>query len=173
MSQPIYLSSPVTYPMNSFPSGPVAVSPGVWQGPVIQAAQAPTSPRSAWAPQQSTPRPIFRAKGPDEEPPAPVSAGFRNPPSISIPTPEQMGVPSAPIPSSENLDWTSIHRRLEKLGAVCFRMDQLDTGGCRFTCLLPTRQPGITHRVEADAPTPAQAAQIVLSQAEEWTRFSK
>jgi hypothetical protein len=172
MSQPIYLSSPVSYPMNAYPSGPAAVSPAAWQGHAPQVF-SPSPPRTAWAPQPQAPRPIIRAKGPDEPPATPVSNRSPNPAPISIPTPEQMGVASAPAGNSENLDWTATHHRLEKLGAVCFRMDQLESGGCRFTCLLPTRQSGVTHRVEAEAPTSTEAARIVLGQAEEWSRTSK
>jgi hypothetical protein len=38
---------------------------------------------------------------------------------------------------------------------------------------LPTRQAGITHRVEAEAATIPEAARLVLHQAEEWSRNSK
>ncbi len=51
-------------------------------------------------------------------------------------------------------------------------MDKL-AGGCQFTCLLATRQPGFTHRVEATAPSAAEAARLVLHQAEDWANTSK
>jgi len=172
MSQPVYLSSPVSYPMNSNPSRQATIPPSGWQGPGTPTVSAPASLRSAWAPQSTTPRPIFRAKGPDAEPVPSIQTVSRNPLPISIPTPEQLGVATAPVFTNENLDLTATHRQLEKLGAVCFRMDKL-AGGCQFTCLLATRQPGFTHRVEATAPSAAEAARLVLHQAEDWANTSK
>jgi hypothetical protein len=87
---------------------------------------------------------------------------------LSIPTPEQLGIAPAASSNLADLDWTDAHRRLERLGAVGFRFDQLEQGGCHFACLLPTRQPGMTHRVEADAATSAEAVRLVLGQAEQW-----
>jgi hypothetical protein len=173
MSQPVYLSSPVSYPMISNPAGPATIPAGAWQGPGTPTVSAPSSARSAWAPQATTPRPIFRAKGPDDSPVPSIQTASRIPAPISIPTPEQLGVASAANLASDNLDWTAAHRQLEKLGAVCFRMDKLDAGVCQFTCLLATRQPGVTHRVEASAPSTAEAARLVLHQAEEWAHQSK
>jgi hypothetical protein len=89
-----------------------------------------------------------------------------------MPTPEQLGVASAPTTNDE-LDWNATRRQLEKLGAACFRIDKLESGGCRFTCLLHTQQSGFTHRVEADAPNAAEAVQLVLKQAEEWVNTQK
>ncbi len=89
-----------------------------------------------------------------------------------MPTPEQLGVSSAPIAVNDELDWKAAHRQLEKLGVVCFRMDKLESGGCRFTCFLPTPQPGFTHRVEADAPSAAEAVRLALNQAEDWVHHA-
>lgn len=177
MSQPVYFSAPVSYPMTTYPSGPMANPSLTWPSQGTPGIPSATSPRLAWtpqptapqstAPQPTTPRPIFRAKGPDEPSASPVSVPARIPTPLSMPTPEQLGVARAPVSVTEELDCTA---QLEKLGAVCFRMDQLKTGGCRFTCLLPTRQTGITHRVEVEAPTATEAARMVLEQAQEWTR---
>jgi hypothetical protein len=87
---------------------------------------------------------------------------------LSIPTPEQLGIGPTVDSNRSDLDWTDAHRRLERLGAVGFRLDKLEAGGCHFACLLPTRQPGLTHRVEADAATSAEAVRLVLGQAEQW-----
>jgi hypothetical protein len=87
---------------------------------------------------------------------------------LSIPTPEQLGIAPAASTKGADLDWTDAHRRLESLGAVGFHLDHLEAGRCHFACLLPTRQPGLTHRVEADAATSAEAVRLVLGQAEQW-----
>jgi hypothetical protein len=122
----------------------------------------------------NAPRPIFRAKGPDEPGCPAALSGAAMPVRLSIPTPEQLGVAQSPIQDgtrldATGLDWTAAHRRLERLGAVCFHMDKLESGACRFTCILPTTRPGLTHRVEAEAATAPEAVALVLSQAEEWS----
>jgi len=85
-----------------------------------------------------------------------------------MPTPEQLGVAPALVRAEVDFDWTAAQRRLDRLGVVCFHMDKLDSGNCRFTCILPTRQSGLTHRVEAEAATSHEAVGLVLSQAEQW-----
>jgi hypothetical protein len=52
-------------------------------------------------------------------------------------------------------------------------MDKLASGACRFTCVLPTRQPGLTHRIEADAATADEAVGLVVTQAEQWISSAK
>jgi hypothetical protein len=85
-----------------------------------------------------------------------------------MPTPEQLGIVRASAADRGDLDWTAAHRQLESLGAIGFRFEKLETGGCRFACLLPTRQPSLTHRVEAEAATAAEAVNLALAQAEKW-----
>ncbi len=94
---------------------------------------------------------------------------------LTMPTPEQLGVRSsaASMTSNSDLDLTAAYRQLESLGAICFRMDKLDTGDCRFTCLLTTRQAGVNHRVEADARSSAEAVRLALTQAEDWAKTGK
>jgi hypothetical protein len=65
-------------------------------------------------------------------------------------------------------DWTQAHRDLERLASISYQLDKLPEGGCRFTCLLLTSQPGFTHRVEAEAATEAEAVRLVLDKAKEW-----
>ncbi len=161
MSQPVYLSSPPTYPPASYPAVPAMASPGTWTGRPAQTAPAPPSSNLVRAQQSATPRPIFRAKGRDEPTPTPSFAPVADAPGsptmprpVSIPTPEQLGIAPAIVASAADLDWTATHRQLERLGAICYHFDKLETGGCRFACLLPTRQAGLTHRVEADAGGP-------------------
>jgi len=146
-------------------------SPGTWTARPAQTAPAPPSSNVVRAQQSATPRPIFRAKGPDEPTPALYGpASPATPMPLSIPTPEQLGIAPTVESNGADLDWTDAHRRLESLGAVGFRLDKLEAGGCHFACLLPTRQPGLTHRVEADAATSAEAVRLVLGQAEQWVR---
>jgi len=182
MSQPVYPPSVPSYPPASYPVMPQTVAPGSWSGPAALVISAPPSANGmraasaapfpggvAVAPQggaSNLPRPTFRAKGPDE--PALAGPLPTTTVALSIPTPEQLGVALAPAEGQTGLDWAAAHRRLEKLGAVCLHMDKLETGACRFTCILPTNQPGITHRVEAEAANAGEAATLVLSQAEQW-----
>ncbi len=90
-----------------------------------------------------------------------------------MPTPEQLGVAPVSLADGGNLDWTAVHDKLDRLGAVCFRLDKLDGGGCRFVCFLPTPHAGITHRVDAEAASAADAVRLVLTQAEQWVRNGK
>jgi hypothetical protein len=144
------------------------VSPGAWSGPAARTVSAPASTNGVRAP--AAPRPIFRAKGPDD--PAPTFPVATATVRLSIPAPEQLGVAPPPIQDAAGLDGTAI-RRLERLGAVCFHMNKLETGACRFTCILPTRQPGLTHRIEADAVTADEAVGLVLGQAEQWVSSAR
>jgi hypothetical protein len=170
MSQPIYVSSPQTYPVGSYPAGMMA-------GPARQAINPPYSPtlpaspsvgpsmnRSPNAPvaQTTNPRPIFRAKGPDEPTPATTR------PALTMPTPEQLGVARARISDISEGIQAEVRGRLEQLGAVSFPVEKLETGGCRFTCFLPTRQPGLTHRIDTEATTAAEAVNLGLHRAEQW-----
>src|SRR2546427_8223528 len=152
MSQPVYLPSVPNYPVTSYPASPAMVSPGTWPGPTARAISAPASANAIRAQAPSAPRPIFRAKGPDDPAPAaafsPVTA-----PRLSMPTPEQLGVAPASARVGTDFDWTTAQRRLDRLGAGCFHMDKLESGNCRFTCILPTRQSGLTHRGEDEAAT--------------------
>src|SRR5262245_25281364 len=161
MSQPVVFSSPPGIPMNSYPPIQASVPRQFVQQPP---AMAPMSPSTAWAPQPSAPRPIFRAKGPDE----PLAAMQIQAPTLTMPTPVQLGVRNSATSAKIDLDLTAAYRRLERLGAVCVRLDKLDSGDSRFTCFLPTGQTGINHRVEADAASPAEAVRMVLTQAEDW-----
>ena len=173
MSQPVYLPSVPNYPVTSYPAAPPMVPPGTWSGPAARAISAPASANAVRAPSASAPRPIFRAKGPDDPAPAAAfsSSAARLP--LSMPTPEQLGVAPALVRAEADFDWAAAQRRLDRLGVVCLHMDKLDNGNCRFTCILPTRQPGLTHRVEAEAATSQEAASLVLSQAEQWVSSTR
>jgi hypothetical protein len=85
-----------------------------------------------------------------------------------MPSPEQLGVAPARPLDGPGVDWVAARRRLDRLGAVCIHLEKLPQGGYAFVCLLPTAQPGRTHRVEATAGTETDAVHLVLEKAEAW-----
>lgn len=120
---------------------------------------APASANLQGAP--SLARTVIRAQSADE------SAQSAALPLLSLPPPEQMGV-TEPRPSASTT-WDQAHRRLEQLKAS-YHMDKLPDGGCRFTCMVPGKQAGYRHRIEAQATTELQAVQFALERAEAWAR---
>ena len=81
-----------------------------------------------------------------------------------MPSPEQLGVGARPADG----DWTAIHKRLQDLGVATFQMDRLSPEVFQFTCLLPTAEPGKTHRIEAQGATETEAARRALDEAQRW-----
>jgi hypothetical protein len=165
MTQPVYLAPSQGYPVEYAPA-PWANQPAQWSGPA-QPQAAPASFVSA-PPRAPASRPVFRAKGADDPPasPRPANTGTA---TLTIPPPEQLGISLAPQADTPSPNWVQAHRELERLAAVSYRLDKVSEGGCRFICLLPTSQPGFTHRVEAEAATEAEAVRMVLDKAREWS----
>jgi hypothetical protein len=121
------------------------------------------------APQrQGPPQPVIRGQAEEEQTPRAVATAPRTV-SLSMPSPEELGVTLAPPGETTNVDWTSIHGRLDQLGATCFHLERFGQGGCRITCLLPINQQGKNHRIEAQADNEAEAVRLTLAKAEEWT----
>lgn len=155
---------PTTY---GVPAAPSAAPPV----PYSAAPTAPAQPRAAVPSVAAAPRsataPIVRGQIPDEPigPPSPPPQRPRE--MISIPTPEELGVGSAKAADS-SIDWGTVNRRLEGLGATCFQMRRLPEGRWHIVCLLPTAQPNQTHRVEAEADAKPEAVRLALEQAEQW-----
>jgi hypothetical protein len=85
-----------------------------------------------------------------------------------MPTPEELGVASVQRPENATIDWAAVHDRLDHLGATCFHLERMPQGACRITCLLPTDQPGRSHRIEAVASSEADAIQGILAQVQKW-----
>jgi hypothetical protein len=85
-----------------------------------------------------------------------------------MPTPQELGVADVKQRENPNIDWTAVHNQLDRLGATCFHLERAPEGGCRITCLLPTNQPGRTHRIEAEASSEADAVRLALARAKEW-----
>jgi hypothetical protein len=154
MAAPVY--QPV-YPVENYPIQ-FSRPPAAWQ-------PAPAAPRAVPSPalvQQPIPRPIIRAKGADD----PDEIAPTTP--VTLPSPQQLGIAPASRPSGPSTDWAEAHRRLDRLGAVCFQKEKLSQGGFRVTCLLPTARPEVHHRVEAFAATEAEVLRLTLDKAEEW-----
>lgn len=121
------------------------------------------------------PAPRYRAQAPEEPTEIGRPVGIVPPQraSLNMPSPEQLGVAPARPAAEVGLDWSTAHRRLDRLGAVCFHMEKLPRGGVRVTCLLPTAQPDRSHRIEAEAGSEIEAVQIILDRAETWSATAR
>ena len=129
-------------------------APAMMSSPPAMPYRAPTyAPRAAV---QAQPRPLIRARAPEEPNPA-------RPPLLSLPSPEKLGV--AVRPSTNSIDWTAIHTRITELGIVSYHKDSLPDGRARFTCWVPSERPGVTQRIECVAATEFEAVQVGLQQA--------
>lgn len=85
-----------------------------------------------------------------------------------MPSPEELGI-AGPAPLAQaGSAWASAYRRLDELGVRSLHLEKSDDGGWRVSCLLPTGQPGRTHRIDAQAGTAEEALQLALSRAEQW-----
>jgi hypothetical protein len=118
--------------------------------------------------------PRVRAQN-DDVPPAPMAAAAtaatKQPATLTLPSPEQLGVSTAkiaayPTAQPENVDWNAVHAHLRRLGAIGFQLMRGE-GQVRVTFLLPTSQPDRAQRIETTAATDAQAVQLALAQAEQ------
>jgi hypothetical protein len=151
---------PTAYAVPAAPS-PAAAAP-------YRAAPAPAQPQAAAPNLAAAPRsgnaPVFRGQIPDEPIAPPPAQRPRE--MINLPSPEELGVGSAR--ADARIDWGTVNRRLEGLGATCFQMQRLAEGRWHVLCLLPTAQPNQTHRVEAEAGAKAEAIRLALEQAEQW-----
>lgn len=156
---------------------PIQMQPGFAQQVIIRNPQSfvpPAATRAVpavpdWS-QQTPPsvvggprnlEPKFRAK-PDDEPSPPSRAVLNR--TIAIPSPEDLGVSNARSAGTD-ADRDAL-RRLQNLGAD-FQLRTLENGFL-FVCLLPTTQPGRTHRIEAEAPSRGEAVLRALEEAEKW-----
>jgi hypothetical protein len=143
-----------------------ATPPGAPGGLVSGARPALAGQPLAQTP--SSGRPVFRAKGPDDPVPPPVAPAPVNAAPLILPSPEQLGIARSDKAAPAAVDWTAARRRLDQVGATCFHLEKLTTGGYRFTCLLPTAQAGRNHHVEAVAASEAEVVRLALEQSEQW-----
>jgi hypothetical protein len=101
------------------------------------------------------------------------SARPASPPSkLSIPSPEELGLLKTPPPSAPRanggVDWTTARDRLEKYGAVHYRLERADDGW-RFVCALPIPQkPNTQHQFEVRAASDQEAMAVLLQRVEDW-----
>ncbi len=161
-------------PQGFSPSFPMQAYPGPRPGPQFLPDPGqgigPAQPSRNWNPQvaqqQLPPRRIARAQVEDEPPPSPARAASRSV-ALTIPSPEELGVPQTKTSEAGAIDWTAVHNQLNQLGATCFHLERSE-GGFRISCLLPTAQAGRTRRIEAEAASEAAAVQATLAKAEEW-----
>ena len=141
----------------SFPSSPAYGTPR---------SSPPARPQLA---QQPAPAPrIIRGQRPEEPASAVPAVPAVRPPSLRMPTPEELGVAEVKRSENPSIDWIAVHDQLDALGATCFHLERMPEGGCRITCLLPTRQQGRTHRIEAVAGSTADAVQLALAKVRQW-----
>ncbi|GIW80995.1 MAG: hypothetical protein KatS3mg105_2802 [Gemmatales bacterium] len=141
--------------------------------PRLQRPASPSSP-VAYAPQppygvsnhtrqsgnQSSrplPPPVIRAQSNDSEP-----ANAVKPAPLRLPSPEELGLTA----SKPVFDWTAAHRRLEQLGATCFHIERLASGDYRVTAMFTTGSADRTRRIDAEAASAEQAAQMLLEKAD-------
>ncbi len=143
--------------------------PAGWQGqpyaPSSLPAPRPQQPARPplLAVNPSPPQPTIRLQAPEPPPPA----------LLKLPSPEELGVANGPAPATPgtaagSIDWNSARQRLQRLGALSFRVDQVGPAGYRVTFLLPSRQPNSMHCIEAAATTEATALGLALQRAEQW-----
>jgi hypothetical protein len=142
-----------------------------WQQPVpreqAQAQEPEFQPQSRG--------PIYRGKMEEKPVPEPRPSPAEAPPIpperpvalLSLPAPEELGVSAAP-PSAAGIDWSAVHCRLDRLGALSFHQEKRTDGSCRVTFLLPTERQDRAHHVEAVSDSMAEAATLALEQAEKW-----
>jgi hypothetical protein len=158
-------------PPQQFVGQPAAWPSASWQPQMSTFGQQPAqpstfvrqlpTPSSADLARAAAPRPIIRAKGDDEPAPRPT-----RPMPLTLPSPESLGIARAPATAS--VDWSATRTRLDRVGVIGFNLERLSPAGYRFTCLMPTSQPGRTHRVEAVAATEADVVRLALAKSEEW-----
>jgi hypothetical protein len=117
------------------------------------------------------------ARGRSEEEPAPERA---SPVRIKLRDPEPLEEEHAPLklPAPEKLgladngraavNWTEVHNRLDRLGALSFYQQKVAANRFRVTFLFPSSQPNRAHQVEAEAQTAEAAVALALERAEQW-----
>ncbi len=66
------------------------------------------------------------------------------------------------------VDWNGARNRLNQLGTMSFRVDNLGPEGFRVSLLMRTSLPQCQHQIETTASTEAAAFQAALDQAERW-----
>jgi hypothetical protein len=140
-------------------------APAAWntapvQGP--QPSRMPVPAALAGGPANAaaaTPRPTIRLQAPE--------TNLAPPARLALPSPEALGIAtSQPVPAAAPpLDWNMAHARMQRLGALGFRVDRLAQGQVRVTLTLPAADQR-AHQIEVVADTEAAAVTAALETAE-------
>jgi thioredoxin-related protein len=110
---------------------------------------------------------------PANERPQPAAAGERlqaRVESIQLPSPEELGISGdkpAPEVTGRPIDWSALHARLNRLGALSFIVQRPSAQLVRLISLFPMPENRV-HRVEVSAATEAEAVRLFIEQVEEW-----
>jgi hypothetical protein len=140
-----------------------------YQQPVY--VQPPYVPQGQQYPRQPTAQtpapPKVRFQKPDD-PPASERRPETKSVALTLPTPEQLGIGS-PAAAPANLDMNALNNRLDELGAESTEWVKTPEG-YRFTCKLASADRSRTQRLEAEGPTRAEAARVLLARAEQWAQ---
>jgi hypothetical protein len=81
--------------------------------------------------------------------------------SLSIPTPEELGV--APVKKSPTLDWSATRRQLSELGVTRFALEPMAGGQMRFSCWVPN---GASFQlVQGEGASESEAVRVCLERA--------
>lgn len=156
MPFPMYQTpAPQPYPQANNPYS--APAPTSWQAAPMQSAPTQAPVLAAQAAQINQPK--ARGYAPEPKPAAPAMPKF-----IQLPTPEELGLKSQPIPAvilpaatPATVDWNQTHARLRQMGALAFTVNQLPDGTTRVNLTLPAGQPGQTRDILAIGVTEAAA----------------
>jgi hypothetical protein len=92
------------------------------------------------------------------------------PVTLELPSPESLGIGtelSPPPAAARTVDWSALHSRLNRLGALSFAVQRPSAQLVRMISLFPLPENKV-HRVEVSAATEAEAARLFLEQVEEW-----
>lgn len=114
------------------------------------------------------PKVVIRGQQGDEKDRPPATEPAR----LSIPSPEELGLlkpqAASTTPASSPLDWTMARDRLEKYGAVHYRLERASDGWC-FVCAMPIpAKPNTQQHFEVRAGTDQEAMSVLLQRVEEW-----
>jgi hypothetical protein len=135
-----------------------------------------STPPSGWSPAANGPvtesRPTIRAQMGEEAPPrAAVSSPVPvRRVALTMPAPDELGIPAPQPAASPTIDWAGVHAQLDHLEVRCFHLEKRAEGGYRITCLLAAAEPGRSHRIEAIGASEPEAIHLALAQAEAWSK---
>lgn len=159
--RPAQQAAPVRTAGNNryLPAMPDMLKPRTPQQPEKTAPQVASNPEA---------KVVIRGQQGEETPQRLAS----QPAKLSIPSPEELGLlkpaPTSATPASGSMDWTTARDRLEKYGAVHYRLERAGDGWC-FVCAMPNPlKPNTERQFEVRAATDQEAMSLLLQQVEAW-----